>query len=800
MFFRILLFALLLLANFTTAQWSWQNPLPQGNSINDIEFIDNYFGLAVGETGTILKTTDGGITWSQQNSTTTKVIYNVDVTNNSIAYALGSYFLLKTTDGGDSWFNLEMPATTYFNDLFFLDSLKGYVVGSNSNIFYTYDGGSTWIQRYEITSDNLKVINFFNEKNGIAIGFNLGFYENFVLKTTNGGYTWSRSTISSELNDVEFVTETKLIAVANDNIFYSTDGGQNWISSKLASNIYSKSIDFIDSLNGIICGYSDITSSARIFRTRDAGQTWQEIVFNLGGGAWLNTVSFPTNNFIYAAGGNGRMIRSIDGGNYWEQISNGPLNSLYDISFFDENNGIAAGWGILRTTDGGNNWEITSNASPLYRCISPWQNTYFAIGGYNLLKSTDGGLTWNRNPVSDDNYFMTIAFADTLNGVASTLSGSEPKIFRTFDGGETWQQVSTLQGFPVYDICYINPSIIFASAGSAVVYKSTDGGYNWNTLFTSGNNTILYGIDFVNSLVGYTVGFPGVVIKTTDGGVNWQTLNVNLGNGLGFERVDFIDENNGIVGGDIVAHTSDGGITWERYDLFQNSIYSATMANDSVWYAVGESGAILKRKPNSTIPVELIRFDCTVSISTITVNWQTATEANNQGFNIERRKRQYERSEEWENLGFIKGQGTTTEPQSYSFVDKNLSAGKYQYRLKQLDFDGSFEYSNTIEVEIESPTKFILEQNYPNPFNPSTKITYAIPQNSFVELKVFNLLGQEIATLVNEEKPAGTYEVNFSAIGGSASGGNASNLPSGVYIYKMKAGEYLETRKMILLK
>ncbi len=137
------------------------------------------------------------------------------------------------------------------------------------------------------------------------------------------------------------------------------------------------------------------------------------------------------------------------------------------------------------------------------------------------------------------------------------------------------------------------------------------------------------------------------------------------------------------------------------------------------------------------------------------------------------------------------------------FVDENLLAGKYQYRLKQIDFDGTFEYSNTIEVEINSPTKFSLEQNYPNPFNPSTKIKYAIPtppsssplamgrnEVGFVTLKVFDVLGKEVATLVNEEKSAGSYHVDF----------NASHLASGIYYYQLRAGDYSETKKMILMK
>jgi hypothetical protein len=145
----------------------------------------------------------------------------------------------------------------------------------------------------------------------------------------------------------------------------------------------------------------------------------------------------------------------------------------------------------------------------------------------------------------------------------------------------------------------------------------------------------------------------------------------------------------------------------------------------------------------------------------------------------------------WEKIGFVDGNGTTTETKSYSFKDKNLTAGKYQYRLKQIDFDGTFEYSNIVEAEILPPAKFSLEQNYPNPFNPSTSIQYAIANRQFVSLKVFNSLGEEVETLVNEYQGAGNHSTFFIV---------NSTLPSGVYYYQLKAGEFVQTRKMIILK
>jgi len=189
---------------------------------------------------------------------------------------------------------------------------------------------------------------------------------------------------------------------------------------------------------------------------------------------------------------------------------------------------------------------------------------------------------------------------------------------------------------------------------------------------------------------------------------------------------------------------------------------------------------------DQSVPVELNSFTAEVSYNNVVLNWQTATETNNSGFEIQRKKT----SEDWENLKFIEGHGSTIKEHNYFFTDKNVLPGDYQYKLKQIDYDGSFEYSNIIDIKVSGPTHFSLEQNYPNPFNPSTTIEYSIPESGNVKLYVYNSLGEEVETLVNEEKPAGSYEVNF----------NASELASGIYFYQLRSGAFTQTKKMILIK
>jgi hypothetical protein len=219
---------------------------------------------------------------------------------------------------------------------------------------------------------------------------------------------------------------------------------------------------------------------------------------------------------------------------------------------------------------------------------------------------------------------------------------------------------------------------------------------------------------------------------------------------------------------------------------------------ENQWYTYGNEATGYVFPP---IPVELISFTSEVTGSNVKLFWSTATETNNQGFEILRSAQNDNNN--WEKIGFVTGVGTTTEIHHYSYVDESLQTGKYQYRLKQIDLDGSYEYSQIIEVTVNAPTKFSLEQNYPNPFNPTTKIKFTIPTVTLrqaqsdirVTLRVFDVLGNEIATLINEEKPAGTYEVEF-----SVGQDSRPDIASGIYFYRLRAGSFVETKKMVLLR
>jgi len=190
---------------------------------------------------------------------------------------------------------------------------------------------------------------------------------------------------------------------------------------------------------------------------------------------------------------------------------------------------------------------------------------------------------------------------------------------------------------------------------------------------------------------------------------------------------------------------------------------------------------------NDPLPVELASFTAVTNRNNVTLNWATSKETNNQGFEVER---SLVGANSWAKVGTVTGNGTTTETKSYSFTER-VTTGNYSYRLKQIDFNGNFEYHNlSSEVNVGVPSEFAMSQNYPNPFNPSTKIDYDIATDGAVSVVLFDMSGREVAKLVNEFKTAGYYTVNF----------NASNLSSGMYFYRISAANFAQTKKMVLVK
>jgi hypothetical protein len=260
---------------------------------------------------------------------------------------------------------------------------------------------------------------------------------------------------------------------------------------------------------------------------------------------------------------------------------------------------------------------------------------------------------------------------------------------------------------------------------------------------------------------------------------------------------DSVDAKDGYWG-TIIPNDLAGGVKRIERRLFADGSLHPVVGTDvdGIWPSgantvnpLGGLTAIRIDFDDAPVPVELTSFTAQTIDNNVVLNWSTATEINNSGFDVERKSG----NSEFSKIGFVSGHGTTANISSYTFTDNNIDATSYTYRLKQIDFDGSSTYYNEIVVNADgilTPTQFSLGQNYPNPFNPSTKIEFSVPFQTQVTLKVYDVHGSEVRTLVNEVKSAGNHQIQF----------NASDLASGIYFYKMTAGGFVSSKKLILIK
>ena len=205
------------------------------------------------------------------------------------------------------------------------------------------------------------------------------------------------------------------------------------------------------------------------------------------------------------------------------------------------------------------------------------------------------------------------------------------------------------------------------------------------------------------------------------------------------------------------------------------------------------SFAALSDPSDPALPVELVSFSAKYFNNAVQLSWQTATEVDNYGFEVERKTP----TTDWQKISFVEGHGTSNSPKYYNFTDPISSVGKISYRLKQLDNDGKFDYSNVIETDTKLPTVFALEQNYPNPFNPETVIRFNLPQSGSVTLKLYNMQGEEVALLLSGAMDVGSHSITFDA--------TKYGLPSGVYVYRLSSIDvtgksFNASRKLILMK
>lgn len=643
---------------------------------------------------------------------------------------------------------------------------------------------------------------------------------NWTSSSPNFGVSANGDPITTYDGSGNLYYETMVGSVTGCRVIRSTDNGATWTTAVVAVAGNDKNWMVADQTSG--------PNSGNIYTGMTPGNFARST--NLGA-SWTTTNTFSTQNlpgFMVCIGPNG----STDGGNVFVVTNSGSAFASTYTFYLSTNGGLnftlksAQNFSnYVGTNIGGRNSVQNMRTRP-YPFIVADQSTGTYRGRLYLVYasnnpsgnankpdifcrySTDQGTTWSSAvtvnddvPSTGNHQWHPSIWCDVGSGrlfvkwmdTRDTPTSDSAYIYASYsdDGGVTWAQNQRISNQKMRINCTSCPG------GGTPRYQG-----DYDAIISSDNQSLMMWTDFRNNNFGSFVGYfpdfamtvaPNSVIIPNSGGQEIVTVSVP---GVKLYSSD------AVFTATVSPTPPNGNITLDfpsgnTISSFPGSIPLSIQTSGNVTlgsYTItiqgtGPGGAPPVHRRTITldviVPVELTSFAAASDKNDVILTWNTATELNNQGFEIQRKI-----TGEFERVGFVEGKGTTTEAQNYLFRDKDLLSGNYTYRLKQTDFDGSFAYSDEVEIEISQPNVFYLGQNYPNPFNPSTNIKYSIPADGNVTLKMYDILGEEVSTLVNEFQQAGTFDVVF----------DGSNLSSGVYYYQLTSGELTSTKKMMLTK
>lgn len=673
-------------------------------------------------------------------------------------WAVGDDELMHTTDGGKSWTYQEIsnPKWEHKNSILFKNRNLGWVVGVE--IYNTNDGGKHWSKQERGTSQNrnfeLRSVFFYNEMIGWASGDS-----SLILRTTDGGLNWQSQSVGSTTQTVYsiyFTDSLKGWAVKQNEILQSTNSGESWNKIYIANVNYLSSIFFLDSLNGWSVGYGGV-----IFSTTDGGKNWYSGVVADYQDLHFSSVYFLDLN-------NGFVI-----GESWDSIFNAHAV-------------------ILKTTDDGKNWTWPNFDYGLaeLNSLSFVDNKYsWIVGSNSILYSGNYGDDWVNQESKISGNLKSIDFVNEKTGWAI---GEEGIILKTTNGGENWEQ--SFIDRQMSDVCFIDENIGWI-VGSRILHTS-DGGHNWNEQPAPWNFGQLFAVSFLDENLGWCAGWYEPILKTTDGGQNWTAitsgyyylrdvffLNKNFGWACGTVWIDDSLQHSHMYGN--ILRTSNGGESWDEYKTEEGDyLFSIHFIDTQEGWAVGKNdigGKVLKTINGGISWTSKSLLQNTV-LSVFFINEGAGWITDDYGKILY----SVDGGENWSEQFSIYRSGWLNNIQ---FINEKIgwAVGFHGTILKTSNGGVTF-----VEVDNNSPTpsEFLLYQNYPNPFNSSTVISWQAPISSWQSLKVYDVLGNEVATLVDEYRSAGKYEIEF----------DGSILASGVYFYQLRSNSYIETKKMTLLK
>lgn len=779
------IFVVFIFLSFQTvlfADW-FQTNGPEGGVI-DVVAAGSNVSIAITASGKVYN--NNGTGWMHVSTLNVIPGTRIISVGNTFLVSVSSYSVLKSSDNGVTWVQIFSSASGI---AMAEDQGIAYVSVSDS-IFKSTDEGQTWsFIGYHLNFTTSMAVS----ENTILIG---GFLGLGLYRSTNGGVSFEIveggfPNSGGIINSIAKNDQTFYATIGGEGIFRSTDSGMVWeeINSGLPQvlpNVYHE-IKKITVIGGK--PYAVTNSSLYKFEA----STWTNLSLT------QNVHDISGNETLLLSVTRTGVWRSTNDGVSWIE-SNEQLLATRPLAFAKIDNRVFAAipWRIASTTDNGLTWDFPSNfnASDLLSV----ENILFARSFDGVFRSTDEGSTWvsvnngiteNLSHISDINSSGNVLYSSFYNihhfhTQTRWVSGG---VFRSTNNGNSWIAVNS--GFPTNEVGVVVPTYKIAANGQTIfaatyegMFRSLSGGGSWGAAH-SGLPTLRGFSALYNSSLFVVVGTSQGIYRFN--GSSWIPINSGLPQiGGSYPSVLSFIEYEGIL-----YASSDNGVY--KFNGTNWSAVGSGLPEAAILCLIENNGELLAGVSNNgvwsipdVIPVELSSFTALISGNTVELNWTTATELNNRIFEIERRPVEGQ----FITIGFVDGNGTTTEAKSYSYIDRNLNTGNYSYRLKQIDFDGTFEYSNEIEVEVLAPNQFSLEQNYPNPFNPSTIIKFSIMEKIEVNLSVYNILGEKIGILVNETKEAGYYEINF----------NAEKLSSGIYLYQLRAGNNIQTMKMIVVK
>lgn len=723
--------------------WRWIGSPAGGNSITDGEFIAPGVMVMVGEEGLIRKTRDRGLNWKNDRNAGGKhsTLLAVECFDSLNAIAVGEYgAVVVTEDGGEHWESRESGTTAVLTDISYIDRDNVMAVG------WYYLGDRA----------------YFTPGAGI------------MIRSSDGGRSWMKVWQGSERT----YSEEDIVSVSR--------------------------VDFFDASFGIVTGgrrsYQKIPVA---LRTTDGGLHWEEHQMDDEGE--VHAIKCIGGERAVAASTEGLYL-STDGGRAWSLIRGNDFRSL---SFARGGMiGMAAGLGggLVRTTDGGSRWNavhVASETSFPVVMVEDEDNaivvkTIFLAEGIprrylknELFSTSDGGITWQSLSLGKSlGSVQGISFRSREQGIIAGYGGT---LSVTSDGGKSWDyplEGSLLEaaGVSLSSVDYADNFNVTVVGANGTILRSSDGGARWSTL-AAPTEKDFFDIRYFDSQVGYMVGTSGTVFMTTNGGGTWTDRSLRTSSDLMKIEVHSRLSATAVGNYGLIIKTTDGGMSWEvQRDGGRERINGVWFTDSARGFAVGEKGLILKtidggnhwtaHATGSAATLRSIAFvDERVGMI---VGEDVILESSDGG-------------ETWR--GTVGGTGSLF---GITIVDSGMAIAAGTYGLVRWEKGTALTVEDGWRV---LPNAFALSQNYPNPFNPNTTIRFRLPGGATgeslvrrVELKIFDVLGREVATLVDEEMGAGEYSATWD---GHAATGQA---PSGVYIYRLTAGEFVATSKMVLVK